>query len=922
MATAWIFLATTLVVLPTTPARADVVLLSPGANIQEAVEANAVGTIFNLAAGMYPNQQVTPKDGQQFIGSGADTILSGAVTLTGWKQRRNTWYVTGQIQQGQVHGQCEGGWSRCNRPEDLFVDGETYRHVSSRGQLGPGRWYFDYKADRIYLGEDPTGKLVETSVTRHAFLGDADGVVIKDMVIEKYAVPAQHGAIDSRTSNIGSHGSDWTVDGVEGRLNHGGAVYLTNGGSLLNSNLHHNGQQAISATGTGLLIEGNEFSFNNTAHFDLDWEGGASKFWSTIDLVFRNNHSHHNYGTGVWADYENLDSLIEDNTVSWNYREGIYVEISLSAIVRNNHVEGNGLDDPRGDSWLWSGGITVAASSNVEVYGNTVTNNGNGITATQQSRGSGSNGPWLVENLHVHHNDVTMFEGQTGIVQDVGDREVFLNRNNRFEENTYRGDGQALLFAWDDSSHTFPEWRSLFDHDWSGRFDSTTGDNEAPVLTLLGDNPMAVALNGGFTDPGATATDNFDPRMVVNGSGSVDTTLAGSYELTYVATDSADNEASSVTRTVIVGDPAVLPEITVTSGADASEPGTPGHFTISRTGDLGSALQVQFTLSGTAGAGADYADPGSVVDILADEASVQVPITPVDDLESEGSESVTLTVDAGPGYTIGDPGAATLAIIDDDPLPPTVTVAAGADASEAGSAAGWFTITRSGPTDQSLEVSLDVSGTADSPADFAAIAPALEIPTGASSVQIDVLPADDELEEGPETVVITLLSGPGYIVGTPDTAEVFIIDDDQPTTFAAISEVTVKGAVTGGTYLSTHGPDDAHERLTEEIYGGGKRSRMEHRWTFDIGTGSAFTFTVEAHRSTGVDEFVFEFSPDGASWTPLVTITATGNDEGFSHPLPAGASGIVQVRAIDTDRSRNEGTASELFVDWMAITAG
>jgi parallel beta-helix repeat protein len=805
---AWLLIATTIVLLPASPARADTVDLPEGANIQAAVDANPPGTIFNLAAGEYRNQQVIPKDNQQFIGQGWDTVLTGATTLTGWERRAGDWYVPGQTQQGQVHGQCEGGWSRCNRPEDLFVDGVTYRHVSSRGQLGPGSWYFDYKADRIYLGEDPAGKLIETSVTRHAFLGDADGVVIKDMVIEKYAVPAQHGAIDSRTSNIGTHGSNWTIDGVEGRLNHGGAVYLTSGGSVINSFFHHNGQQALSGTGSGLLVADNEFAFNNTAHFNLDWEGGTTKFWNTADLVFRGNDTHDNYGTGVWIDYENANSLIEYNTVSWNYREGIYVEISLSATVRNNHVEGNGLDDPRGDSWLWSGGITVASSRNVEVSGNTLINNGNGITATQQSRGSGSGGAWHVENLSVYDNDVTMYEGQTGIVQDVGDNAVFLSRNNHFEDNTYRGDGQAQLFAWSNTSHTFPEWRTQFGHDWGGRFVSSTPDTEAPALSLLGHNPMTLALHDEFIDPGARATDNFDPRSVVFSNDVVNPDLEGIYELTYLATDVNGNATIPVIRTVIVGDPLVLPEVTVTSGADAAEAGlVPGHFTITRTGDLGSPLQVHFTLSGAAETGVDYADPGSTIDMPVDEASVQVPIIPAHDVEPEGSESVTLTVDAMPDYTIGDPDVATIAII----------------------------------------------------------------------------------------------------------------DDDQPTAFSAVSEVTIKGTVTGGNYQTTHVADDAYEVLVEQTYAGGKRSRLEHRWTFDIGTAPSFTFTAEARRSAGVDEFAFEFSPDGATWSPLVTVTATDEDEILSSALPAGTSGVVEVRAIDTDRSRNEGQASSLFVDWMAI---
>lgn len=48
--------------------------LKPGDNIQTAVAANAENTIFCLAAGTYPQQSVTPKAGQQFIGAKGATL--------------------------------------------------------------------------------------------------------------------------------------------------------------------------------------------------------------------------------------------------------------------------------------------------------------------------------------------------------------------------------------------------------------------------------------------------------------------------------------------------------------------------------------------------------------------------------------------------------------------------------------------------------------------------------------------------------------------------------------------------------------------------------------------------------------------------------------------------------------------------------
>lgn len=76
-----------------------------------------------------------------------------------------------------------------------------------------------------------------------------------------------------------------------------------------------------------------------------------------------------------------------------------------------------------------------------------------------------------------------------------------------------------------------------------------------PIITLIGDNPMTVAINTTFTDPGATAEDAEDGSLTVTADCSnVDTTAVGTYECTYSATDS-DGNPSTKNRTVEVVDP-------------------------------------------------------------------------------------------------------------------------------------------------------------------------------------------------------------------------------------------------------------------------------------------------------------------------------------------------------------------------------
>ncbi|WP_102026495.1 immune inhibitor A domain-containing protein [Salirhabdus sp. Marseille-P4669] len=80
-------------------------------------------------------------------------------------------------------------------------------------------------------------------------------------------------------------------------------------------------------------------------------------------------------------------------------------------------------------------------------------------------------------------------------------------------------------------------------------------DNTAPVIEVLGDNPLEVEVGSQFEDPGVTATDNVDGDVtssVVTVS-DVDVDTVGEYTVTYSVVDSLGNEAVA-TRTVNVVD--------------------------------------------------------------------------------------------------------------------------------------------------------------------------------------------------------------------------------------------------------------------------------------------------------------------------------------------------------------------------------
>jgi len=107
-------------------------------------------------------------------------------------------------------------------------------------------------------------------------------------------------------------------------------------------------------------------------------------------------------------------------------------------------------------------------------------------------------------------------------------------------------------------------------------------------------------------------------------------------------------------------------------------------------------------------------------------------------------------------------------------------------AAEAGSDQAVFTVIRFGPTDVPLTVYYQVGGSASNGVDYETLSGEITIPIGALWAPITTTPIDDDLVEGPESVVIALTQPPiwppPYIVLWPSLAVGEIEDNDFPLT--------------------------------------------------------------------------------------------------------------------------------------------
>ena len=82
-------------------------------------------------------------------------------------------------------------------------------------------------------------------------------------------------------------------------------------------------------------------------------------------------------------------------------------------------------------------------------------------------------------------------------------------------------------------------------------------DTTAPIINLIGASTLNLVVGDIYTEQGATATDNVDGDLSgsIVISGTVNTSVAGTYTVNYNVSDNAGNAATQVTRTINVTEP-------------------------------------------------------------------------------------------------------------------------------------------------------------------------------------------------------------------------------------------------------------------------------------------------------------------------------------------------------------------------------
>ena len=440
---------------PACPSKAIEVL--PGQSIQSAADKAGDGAAICLKTGIHRLQKVSPLPRQSFYGE-PGAVLNGAKLLTAFKKEGQFWTAdVGRMSEAR-HGQCKPDNDTCNFSNRLFIDNEVLKRSLDRDGVGPGWFYYDPEAGRVVFAEDPAGRLVEFSLTPHAFRSKAANVLIHGVTAEKYANAAQRGAID------GKDAENWTVQNSIARLNAGAGISVGTGGRIVASEMHRNGQIGAVLVGKNVVLQGNRITENNQLGFDFTWEAGGVKIAEGENALIDGNSVSRNDGPGLWCDILCRDVTFQNNRVEYNADAGIFHETSYRAVIRNNVVRFNG---QALRTWYWGADILIAASENVEVYRNSIAtrNEGAAIMLIDQGR-TEPNGELHRTSGNFIHDNTIEFSGH-GYVGGTSDTDkthknfaIIETGGNQFDHNTYKAKPQGhILFVWGRESLEWNQFR-------------------------------------------------------------------------------------------------------------------------------------------------------------------------------------------------------------------------------------------------------------------------------------------------------------------------------------------------------------------------------------------------------------------------------------------------------------------------------
>ncbi|MBA3708609.1 MAG: hypothetical protein H0W83_07320, partial [Planctomycetes bacterium] len=414
-------------------------------------------------------------------------------------------------------------------------------------------------------------------------------------------------------------------------------------------------------------------------------------------------------------------------------------------------------------------------------------------------------------------------------------------------------------------------------------------------------------VTGSFTFPAGSTMTSLTLSIVDDVLSEDDETIIG----TLTAPVNAVLAPTDTVYTLTITDNDPLPTVQFAAASQSASENI-GTMTVAAqlSAVSGRDVAVNFSLGGSASAGADYVSTASPLIIPAGSISAPITLTITDDTLNELNETIVVTMGMASNATPAGATVHTATILDND-APPTVQFTSANQS--AGEATGSMTVTAqlSAASGQTVTVPFTIGGTATGGGtDYSISASPITIPAGSTAGTATISIVDDALNEADETVIVTMGTPTNATLGATTQHTATITDNDGlPTvsfTSAAQSGTEAVGTMTVVAQLNVLSGQNVSVPFT--LGGSASGAGVDYTITatpVTITAGSLSTNIV----ITVIDDALFEASEDvivtmGAptnatqGGTTVHTATITNNDGQPS----------VQFTALAQSGAENVGT--------------
>ncbi len=271
----------------------------------------------------------------------------------------------------------------------VFFDGKLLNPIGAVEDVDESSYFIDYEAKEVYIGIDPTDRLVEitafdsaiirTTGECHGKISDGKGPVIRGITFTQYAFRAFE--IEGKDPEGISPESEHGKDVVGMTLENCAITYCSRVGGYFrgdNLTIRHCYVSDTSTEGifilssSDVLLEKNIFKRNNIENIEGYYPAAVKIFNQCYRVTCRDNLvMDQPNSNGIWYDVGNVDGVFVNNWIDGT-DNGFFFEISKGAICAGNVF----VNCPTG--------IKVLNSCDVQVYQNTTVNSG--VTFERTSR--------------------------------------------------------------------------------------------------------------------------------------------------------------------------------------------------------------------------------------------------------------------------------------------------------------------------------------------------------------------------------------------------------------------------------------------------------------------------------------------------------------------------------------------------------